>query len=148
MKTIQILGGQRLQPALALPDSARIIAVELIPERAGGSLELVSYIALFQGSAEQLFNIYRNFYRSTVARWTGRIQQPERVVYAFAVAIRLGHQEGRIVFNISDMITKEEQKWYNLTQKDAERSIIHATLWAPDLDKMLKTSDGLRILLV
>jgi hypothetical protein len=148
MKTIPILGGQRLQPELAFPNNARILAVELIPERAGGSLELVSYIALFQGSAEQLFNSYRNFYRSAVARWTGRLQQQERVVYSFAVAVRLGQQGGRVVFIISDKITKQEQKLYNLSTKEAERSIIHATLWASGLDKMLKASDGLRILLV
>ena len=90
----------------------------------------------------------RKFYRSAVARWTGRLQQQERVVYAFAVAVRLGQQGGRVVFIISDKITKQEQKSYNLSTKEAERSIIHATLWAPGLDKMLKASDGLRILLV
>lgn len=148
MKTIPILGGQRLQPELALPHNARIAAVELIPNRAGGSLELVSYVALFQGSAEQLYSSYRNFYRSAVARWTGRLQLTERVTYAFAVAVRLGQQSGRIVFTISDKINKEEQKAYNLSTKEAGLSIIHATLWVPDLDKMLRARDGLRILLV
>ncbi len=105
----------------------------------------MSYVALFRGSAEQLYNNYRNYYRSATARWTGRVQQQGRAIYFFAVAVQLGRQGGRVVFKMSDKIDEEEKRAYNLSE--GKESILHATLWSPNLDSMLKSKDGLTILL-
>lgn len=136
MKVITSLAGQTLKPALGLPTNSRVIAIELLPDQ--GRLELVSYVALFRGSAKAIYEEYQRFYRKATARWTGKIGEAANPAYAFAVAVWVGKLQGRIVYKLSDMITPETRQVYRISEKETMNGILHATLWCTDFESLLR----------
>jgi len=141
MKVINSIAGQTLKPALGFPTNSRVIAVELIPEQ--GRLSLISYVALFRGKAKAVYEEYKQFYRDATARWTGKIGR--RPAYAFAVGIRIGRFQGRIVYNISDIVSSEERRAYRIAESETMKGILHATLWCEDFDGLLRNNQQFTI---